>query len=180
MAGHYEETTMLDLWLYYFSRSSVLCAVCLPAAVSMALVARYRNEFTRELLAPFVIGTAMSIFLPMWRESPDGLALHLYPACTLILVAMPRPFRPTWKVGYALSFASLLLSDVICTARYYLSDTACSSPEFFCGVGGAGLQDALFWVPLLSAAVLGALQFAEARGGNEVQIRMPFARYKPV
>jgi len=155
----------------YFSRANTLEAVLLPAVISTVLALRYAKEFKLSLLGPFVIGTAQSIFLSTWWESGEALSLHVFPACALMFVAMPSAWRPTWQVGYCLTFASLLLTDLVCTLRYSI-DAGCLEFGFFCGVGGGGLKDALFWVPLWSAACLAGINLATAWGGATVRIRL--------
>jgi hypothetical protein len=165
---------MLNELSHYLISRNVLEAIMLPAVVSIFITTIYRKEFSIALLAPFVIGTAQSIFLSTWWEGGEQLSLHVFPACTVILIAMPGKFRPTWKVGYCLSFFSVLLTDWVCTLRYAI-DVNCLSASFFCGVGGAGFQDALFWYPLLCALMLGAINFAISQGGHAVNIRFPLS-----
>lgn len=162
---------MLIGLITYLSHANTLEAVLLPAIVAIIIALRYAKEFNLSLLGPFVIGTAESIFLSTWWDSGEALSLHVFPACALMFVAMPSAWRPTWRVGYCLTFASLLLTDLVCTLRYSI-EANCLEFGFFCGVGGGGLKDALFWVPLWSAVCLAGINLATARGVATVRIRV--------
>lgn len=130
----------------------LLCTVALAQGTWRAL--------NRTLIIALVGSTLESVLLSSWQQDSDQLSLHIFNACALLLVMMPKGMRPTWQLGYCLVFACQLATDLICTTLYG-AQAGCLSSAFFCGVGGAGLFDALLITPLWAAAVLAALAWLE-------------------
>lgn len=103
----------------------------------------------------FLLGCAISFLTAYWGNT----GLHflasgeiLWPV--VVWIQGPRKISPWW--AYVATFWGTLLPDVLLAGQYFHWETG-----FWMGVGGAGLQDALFLSPMVS--LLCALILAQAR-----------------
>jgi hypothetical protein len=165
---------MLELLHFSFLTPTAMEAIVIPLILVIFWSSRgMSHRFNQLLLCAFVVTTAESVLLSRWWESDTELSLHIYPACALLLVLLPRAQRPSWQLGYCLIFFSQLTTDILCALRYSVEQN-CLSESFFCGVGGAGFSDALFLVPAFAALCLWAFEFVEAKGVAQRQLFRSF------
>ena len=154
--------TWLHTLVAYLLEIPPLIAVVLPALVSIALWSLVPAVLpVRELALPFLYGTSLSVTFSYWQEIDGVLTLHMLAGYFLLCVLLPRSDRPTWAQAYGLSFFSLLAADVWCAIQRDIAQFGYLRPEFYRGVGGAGLCDDLFIVPIATAATLAVIALTE-------------------
>ena len=93
----------------------------------------------------------IAYFCARWDSSPDGDTLYTYSAFSIacLVLLFHRIYVPP-ALAYALTFLSLWWVDV---TRALCRTLECDIPlsQFYVGVGGAGIRDALFLLPLMTA-----------------------------
>jgi hypothetical protein len=157
----------------YLSRPETGVAVLLPGVVSLGILAFYvhAGKVSRRLQLLWLLALAVSFYSARWEFTLETDQLYIYSAFSVACVVLL--FRRVYvspALAYALTFLSLWSVDITCA----LSRTVeCGAPlwQFYVGVGGAGFRDALFLLPLLTAAaVIYARGRIEARGERLVML----------
>ncbi|HTS54991.1 MAG TPA: hypothetical protein VMH26_17095 [Burkholderiales bacterium] len=142
-------------------------AVLLPGVASVAILAYHARagKVPRRLQLLWVLALAVSYCCARWELTSDMEQLYIYSAFSVVcLLLLFRRVYVSPALAYALTFLSLWLVDVTCALSRALE---CGAPlsGFYVGVGGAGARDALFLLPLLTAAAVAyATSRIEARG----------------
>jgi len=157
----------------YLSRPETHVAVLLPGIVSLAVVAVYARagKLSRRLQLLWLLALGVSFYFARWELTAEVHQLYLYSAFSVAcLVLLFKRVYIAPALAYALTFLSLWVVDV----GYALSKTLeTDAPlwQFYVGIGGGGLRDALFLLPLLTgAAVAYARGRIEARGEELVAL----------
>jgi hypothetical protein len=171
--------TTLVQWLH---EPETRQAVIIPGLLSLVILAFYarRGRISDRLQLLWVLALPVSFYCARWQDGADGSgmgALYIYSAfsvaCALLLF-MRVYVSPA--LAFALTFLSLWLVDVthaLCRAL------ECGVPldQFYLGVGGAGAQDALVLVPLLTAATVAyAARRIRSRGERLAEVLPPLTR----
>lgn len=163
--------TFLQEFAEYLLRPSTLIAVVLPMCVGICwwtLTARFR--LSRFEFDAFVLGTAISILCAVWRETDGVLSLHMLPGYALVLAVAPAAYRPDPSRAYLLTWASMFIADAVSAAKYFLLNTGEIHRTFYWGLGGAGVGDALFIVPIGTAAFVYAFTRLNREGWGHVSL----------
>jgi len=146
----------------YLLRPETGLAVLLPGLVSLAILGFYlrAGKVSKRLLLLWVLLLPIGYYCARWELTPDGVELYTYSAFSVacVLLLFNRISVPP-ALAYALTFFSLWWVDV---TRALCRTLECDSllSQFYVGVGGAGWGDALFLLPLMTAA---AVAYASAR-----------------
>ena len=143
--------------LEYLRSPETHLAVIFPGVLSLAILGFYSRlgRISQRLQLLWVLALAIAFYSAHWDVSEDMQRLYVYSAfsvtCAMLLFNRMYISPP---LAYALTFLSLWWVDV---TRAFCFALECGRPleEFYVGVGGAGLLDALFIMPLLTAAVVG-------------------------
>ena len=151
----------------YLSCPETRVAVLLPGLVSFGILAFYARagKLSRRLQLLWLLALAISFYSARWELTSEAHQLYIYSTFSVacIVLLFNRVYVAP-ALAYALTFLSLWMVDV----GYALSRTLeCGAPlwNFYVGVGGAGFRDALFLLPLMTAAaVVYARRRIEARG----------------
>jgi hypothetical protein len=150
--------------LRYLSSPAIQLAVILPGVVSVAIYWAYRRagKVSLQLQLLWSVALALTFMFARWEQSDEVQRLYIYSgfsvAC-LVLLYFRVYISPA--LAYALTFLSLWWVDIthaLCQAVLCKWDL----DRFYFGVGGAGLFDTLFVVPLLTACLV-ALVSAQFR-----------------
>lgn len=151
----------------YLLRPETGLAVLLPGIVSLTIVGFYARagRVSDRLQLVWMLLLPIAYYCARWDMTPQGDQLYTYSAFSVacLLLLFKRIYVPP-ALAYALTFLSLWWVDVTHALCRMLE---CDLPlsQFYVGVGGAGLKDALFLLPLMTAAAVayGASRIA-ARG----------------
>jgi len=155
----------------YFARPAILLAVLLPGLISVSIYWFYRRagRVSYRLQVLWFIALALTFSFAHWEQSEDVQRLYIYSgfsvAC-LILLFFRVYISPA--LAYALTFLSLWWVDMthaLCHAMVRPWDL----DRFYVGVGGAGLLDTLFVVPLMTAVFVGLVASRLKRQGVALQ-----------
>jgi len=140
----------------YLLRPEIGLAVLLPGLISLGILGFYaRNgKVSSRLQLLWVLALPVCYYCARWELTAEGSQLYLYSAFSVacLLLLFNRISVPP-ALAYSLTFLSLWWVDVthaLCRAL------ECDAPlaQFYVGVGGAGFRDALFLLPLLTAAAV--------------------------
>ena len=148
----------------YLLRREIGLAVVLPGLLSLAILGFYaRNgKVSSRLQLLWVLALPVAYYSAHWELTADGARLYIYSAFSIVclLLVFKRIYVPP-ALAYSLTFLSLWWVDV---THAFCRALECDAPlaQFYVGVGGAGLRDALFLLPLLTAA---AVAYATMRMG---------------
>jgi hypothetical protein len=127
-------------------------AVILPLLLAAWLWRSDRRALPEFTGTFFVIGTAISIGCSVFRDTGAEQSLHTLPGYALLLTLTPIRYLPSWRQSYALGYLSMLLADLYGAGAHFYAHGDIPA-DFYCGVGGAGLGDALCicptWLPLM-------------------------------
>jgi hypothetical protein len=151
----------------YLSCPETRVAVLLPGGVSVGILAYYARagKVSRRLQLLWVLALGVSYYCARWELTSDMDQLYIYSAFSVAcLLLLFRRVYVSPALAYALTFLSLWLVDVTCALSRTLQ---CGAPlaQFYVGVGAAGMRDALFLLPLLTAAAVAyAASRIESRG----------------
>ncbi|MHB1266563.1 MAG: hypothetical protein ACYCY2_03045 [Acidithiobacillus ferriphilus] len=136
----------------YLSSTAVLKGAILPFIISTGLILKYWKQVKdKQIIFGFLLfSVIMGLFTQYWGVT----GLHLFTGGFIIwpVLILLLGDRLPWPLAYPLTFIGTLLPDL-----YGAGMASNWSNGWFFGVGGAGLQDALFLVPLetlMAAAVL--------------------------
>lgn len=165
-----EELGISDSTLFaYLSSPSVRLAVLVPGAASLAIIGFYFRSggISERLQLVWLLALPVSFYCARWDDSGDVQRLYVFSAfsvaCALLLFGREY-IAPA--LAYALTFVSLWGVDM--THAFCQSlERGGSLRHFYLGVGGAGALDALFLMPLMTAAVV-AYAGARMRSNGEV------------
>jgi hypothetical protein len=150
------------IFLDYLRSPTTHLAVIIPGVLSLAILGFYSRlgRISERLQLLWMLALSIAFYSASWDVSGDMQRLYVYSAfsVTCAMLLFNRMYISP-ALAYALTFLSLWWVDVTRAFCYALE---CGKPleEFYVGVGGAGLLDALFIVPLLTAGVVG---YASAR-----------------
>lgn len=111
----------------------------------------------------FLFALMFSVVFSIHYQHNGVNALYAIPGYALIIQLLPSDQQPSWPDAFALSFFSLLLTDIWCSASWHLSAGALPG-NFYEGIGGAGWHDLLFIGPWLAAAPLALKDSLTRRG----------------
>ena len=146
----------------YLARPETSVAVLLPGIASLAILRFYfrAGRISDRLKLLWLMALPVSFYCARWESNPEVQQLYVYSAFSVacLLLLFNRVYISP-ALAYALTFLSLWLVDV---TRALCHALECGSrlDQFYFGVGGAGVYDALFLVPLFTAAAVG---YAAAR-----------------
>jgi len=146
-------------WLYL---PETRLAVVIPGVLSLAILAFYarRGGISDRLQLVWVLALPVSFYCARWQDvsgmgGMGGMgALYIYSAfsvaCALLLF---KRIYVSPALAFALTFLALWWVDV---TRALCRALECGVPldQFYLGIGGAGAQDALVLVPLMTAATV--------------------------
>lgn len=148
----------------YLLRREIGFAVLLPGLLSLCILSFYvRNgKVSNRLQLLWILALPVAYYCASWELTAEGARLYIYSAFSVVclLLLFKRIYVPP-ALAYSLTFLSLWWVDV---TRALCRALECDAPlaQFYVGVGGAGLRDALFLLPLLTAA---AVAYAGMRMG---------------
>jgi hypothetical protein len=157
----------------YLLRPEIGLAVLLPGFLSLGILGFYvRNgKVSNRLQLLWILALPVAYYCARWELTADGARLYVYSAfsVTCLLLLFNRIYVPP-ALAYSLTFLSLWWVDV---TRAFCMALECDAPldQFYEGVGGAGSHDALFLLPLLTAAAVAyAAMRMGARGERLVEL----------
>ena len=140
----------------YLSRPETSVAVLLPGVLSAAILAYYARagKVSRRLQLLWVLTLGVTYYCARWELTSDTAQLYLFSAFSVAcLLLLFRRVYVSPALAYALTFLSLWLVDMACALLRTLESGA-PTLGFYVGVGAAGMRDALFLLPLLTAAAV--------------------------
>lgn len=146
----------VELLLSYLRSPPAQYAVLLPVGLGTCFgLQPLRVEHGRAWLWT----TAATAYTARWEFSEHATQLFLMP-WFFIYLAVSLYWRHSWSPGqaYLLMFLSLMSADLT-LALSRARDEGLPLSQFYQGVGGAGLQDALFAIPLCAALLVVYVQF---------------------
>ena len=141
----------------YLGRSSTLLAVLVPGALSLGIIAFYSHSkgISDRLKLLWMLALPISFCCARWENSEDMQQLYIYSAFSVVcLILLFKRLYISPPLAYALTFLSLWWVDVTHAFCQFL-ECGGRLDEFYLGVGGAGILDALFLVPLVTALIVG-------------------------
>jgi len=153
-----EYRTLVD----YLTGPEVRWAVLLPGLVSLAIVSFYvrKRRLSNRLQLVWILALPVNFYCARWEATSEVQQLFIYSGFSVacLLLAFNRIYVSP-VLAYALTFLSLWWVDVTQALCHAIE---CGAPldRFYEGVGGGGLSDALFLIPLITA---GAASYALAR-----------------
>lgn len=160
-----EYRTLVD----YFPRPEVRWAVLLPGIVSLAIVSFYvrRKLLSDRMQLIWVLALPVSYYCARWEATSEAQQLFIYSGFSVacLVLAFKRVYVSP-ALAYALTFLSMWWVDVTQALCHAIE---CGAPleGFYLGVGGGGLSDSLFLVPLVTAAAA-CYALARLRSKGEV------------
>jgi hypothetical protein len=131
-------------------------AVLVPGLISLVILGFYvrAGKLSSRMQLLWVLAVAVSYYCARWELTAEVERLYIYSAFSVACVVLlfKRISVPP-ALAYALTFLSLWWVDVthaLCRA------IECDAPlyQFYVGVGGGGAGDALFLLPIMTAAVV--------------------------
>ena len=137
----------------YLWQPETRLAVLLPGLLSLGILGFYARtgRISNRLQLIWILILPIAYFCARWDSSPDGDTLYTYSAFSIacLVLLFHRIYVPP-ALAYALTFLSLWWVDV---TRALCRTLECDIPlsQFYVGVGGAGIRDALFLLPLMTA-----------------------------
>jgi hypothetical protein len=137
----------------YLLSPSAWVAVFIPALLSLLILAWYiyAGRFSSRLQLVWIGSMPITLFCARWDYSNDLHQLYLYSAFSVAcLILLFKRMYISPLLAYALSFLSLFLVD-FGEAFAHAIQWRLPLATFYYGVGGAGVMDALFIVPALTA-----------------------------
>ncbi|HTT37758.1 MAG TPA: hypothetical protein VMH32_08835 [Burkholderiales bacterium] len=146
----------------YVARTEVRWAVLVPGVLSVAILVYYAwaRRISSRLQLIWILALPVSFYFARWQITSESEQLFIYSAFSMacLLLAFRRIYISP-ALAYALTFLSLWLVDLTQALCHAIE---CDIPldRFYTGVGGGGLRDALFLMPLVTAA---AVSYAVAR-----------------
>jgi hypothetical protein len=157
--------------LKYLSSPGIRLSVLLPGLLSVAIYWIYRRagKVSYRLQALWFVALAVTFFFARWEQSEEVQRLYIYSGFSIACLVMLY-FRVyiSPALAYALTFLSLWWVDIthaLCQAVLCNWDL----DRFYVGVGGAGMMDTLFVVPLLTAVSIAFVTAQFRRQGVRLQ-----------
>jgi hypothetical protein len=157
--------------LKYLASPSIQLAVLIPGLISVAIYWFYRRagRVSYRLQILWFVALALTFYFARWEQTEDVQRLYMYSgfsvAC-LVLLFFRVYISPA--LAYALTFLSLWWVDIthaLCQAVLCEWEL----DRFYVGVGGAGMLDTLFVVPLMTAVFVGFVTSRLKRQGVRLQ-----------
>lgn len=158
----------------YLSRPETGLAVFLPGALSLCILLAYlrAGRLSNRLQLLWLLLLPIGYLCARWEHTSQGeVQLYIYSAFSVacVILLFKRIYVPP-ALAYALTFLSLWCVDIthaLCRAL----DFGGPLSDFYYGVGGAGWRDALFLLPLgTAAAVAYAAARIQARGERMAEL----------
>jgi len=137
----------------YLHSPGTWLTVVIPGLASLAILGFYirQGKVSFRLQALWLASLVVSLGCARWEITSEVQQLYIYSAfsvaCALLLFKRLYLAPP---LAYALTYLSLWWVDVVQALRHALV-SGNAIDQFYLGVGGAGLMDALVLVPLLTA-----------------------------
>lgn len=159
---------------YWLAQPQTWVAVALPALISGVYLARERlNKL--DLFLVFA-GIMAETLLARLVEVEGTRELHTAPvfACLLAVLVGIRMYIPDIGKAYALTWVVSITSDFFGMMR--LTSTVGEPVHLPIGIGGAGVGDALFVVPIVLAVGLAVLSLVRRQSASDTGARQPFNR----
>jgi hypothetical protein len=153
------------LWhnfLIYARTPTAQAGLLLPlllACAGLLVARRHRPPPMTGVL--FLVGLLLTVQFSLFLEHAGTASLYCVPGYLLVTILTPHKSRPHWGQGYALCYLTELTADLWCSAQHFLAQGPLRL-DFFFGIGGAGIKDALFIYPLMTAVFLAADQWLRA------------------
>jgi hypothetical protein len=151
----------LDLQSYLLDAPG-LVAVAIPGTLSLAIVSLYARagRISTRLQVLWLLSLPITVVCTRWSYSGEVHELYIYSAFSVAcLLVLHKRMYISPALAYALSFLSMCAVDVA-SAFWHAIQWHLPLGTFYYGIGGAGVWDSLFVVPLLTAA---AAAYAIAR-----------------
>lgn len=146
----------------YLQSPSTRLAVLMPGILSLGIVVFYSRSgrISERLQLLWVLALPISFCCARWDDNGDMQQLYIYSAFSVVcLILLFKRVYISPPLAYALTFLSLWWVDVTHAFCQFL-EYGGRLDQFYLGVGGAGMLDSLFLVPLFTALVVG---YAKAR-----------------
>jgi len=148
--------TSVRTLVYWLHEPETRLAVIAPGLLSLAILGFYvrRGGISDRLQLVWMLALPVSFYCAQWQDGDGMGALYIYSAFSIacvLLLFMRIYVSPA--LAFSLTFLSLWWVDVTHALRRAL-EFGVPSDQFYLGVGGAGAQDALVLVPLLTAATV--------------------------
>ena len=165
----------------YLTRPETSIAVLLPGIASLSILVFYARagKISGRLKLLWLMALPVSFYCARWESSPEVQQLYVYSAFSVVcmLLLFKRVYIPP-ALAYALTFLSMWWVDVTHALCHALQ---CGSQldRFYFGVGGAGIYDALFLVPLFTALAV-SYATARMRSRGESFHSMNYPRVAPI
>ena len=182
--------TMLEEWIgspavrtlgEYLTRPETSIAVLLPGIASLVILCFYARagKISGRLKLLWLMALPVSFYCARWESSPEVQQLYVYSAFSVVcmLLLFKRVYIPP-ALAYALTFLSMWWVDVT-HALCHALECGSQLDRFYFGIGGAGIYDALFLVPLFTALAVGYAT-ARMRSRGESFHTMNRARIAPI
>jgi len=140
----------------YLLQPETRWAVLLPGILSIAILIYYARagRISKRLRLLWLLALPIAYFCARWDSTPEGDQLYTFSAFSVacLILLFRRVYIPP-ALAYALTFVSLWGVDM---TRAMCRMLECDIPlwQFYIGVGGAGARDALFLLPLMTAAAV--------------------------
>lgn len=153
--------------VHYLHQPETRFAVVIPGLLSLGILGFYARSgrVSDRLLILWLLALPISYCCARWEEEAGMATLYIYSAfsvaCALLVF---KRFYLSPALAFALTFLSLFWVDVA-QAFWRALEHDIPLEQFYIGIGGAGLRDALFVVPLLTGATVAyAICRIRARG----------------
>jgi hypothetical protein len=157
----YRMSAWMDLQSYLFD-APALIAVAIPGTLSLAIIGLYgkAGRISTRLQLLWLLSLPIALACTRWSYTAEIHELYIYSAFSVAcLLVLHKRMYVSPVLVYALSFLSLCAVDVV-SAFWHALRWQLPLGTFYYGVGGAGIQDSLFVIPLFTAA---AAAYAIAR-----------------
>lgn len=157
-------TPGLSTWL---SSPAALTAVVLPGVLSTALLIRhaYAGQLSLRLALTWLATLPITLLCTRWICDGDVHELYIFSAFSVaVLFVFFKRMTIAPTLVYALTFLSLGLVDTA-AAFGHAVEYRLPMETFYFGIGGAGILDSLFIVPLCTA-IVAAYATARLRSTN--------------
>ena len=147
----------VPLGLYLFlAKPQTWVAVIFPGLLSLLILMQERRErhLPSWLVVVWAVTLPLSFGFAYWESNGDREQLTIMSTFSIAaMIWVWRGYQLTAPVAFALTFFGLLLVDVL-HAVLHARASGLPFPLAYYGVGGAGIWDALFVVPYLTAAAV--------------------------
>lgn len=144
-------------FLYYISRPEILAAVVVPSLITLGIFLNKNilNKYHSQLCLAYLLSLPLMYVTARWEITEETQFLFILPFFAFFCFYLSyKRIEVSPSLAYALTFISGLLIDVLCAIDLSKSMEPGQQSRFYEGVGGAGFQDGLFILPILSYFVI--------------------------